>query len=194
MISILSWVVSCIIRYRAELLKLLWVIFVIIILVLLLWMRLILRTFFDKAIVINNRLVMFGAIVSVWLWISSVQYLRYLITLKCIILLMSGYICVRNIFCLVYLRAIHHICNVLSLFFLFEVLFVCILSLLVILLIVIILVGRLIFSIHFWIVYLILIIFILLRNMGCIFICILLFYYLVHILNIWLHNAYFIYI
>jgi len=192
MITILSWVVSCIIRYRAKLFKWLWIIFFIIILVYFLRMRLILRTFFHKAVVINDSLVMFLSIVSVWLWIRSVQYLRYLVALKCIILLMSGYVCVRNIFSLVYLWVIHHILNVLNLLVLFVVLFICILSLLVILLIVIILVWRLIFTIWFWIANFILIIFVLLWYKSCVFICIFLFNYLIHVLNVWLHYAYLI--
>jgi hypothetical protein len=192
MITILSWVVSCIIRNRTKLLKWLWVIFFIIILAWFLWMRLILRAFFYKAVVIHNSLVMFWAIVSIWLWIRCVQYLRNLIALKCIILLMSCYICVRNIFSMVYLWAIHHIWNVLNLFVLFVVLFVCILPLLVILLIVIILICWLIFSISFWIAYFILIILILLWYKCCVFISIFLFDYLIHVLNVWLHNAYFI--
>jgi hypothetical protein len=141
---------------------------------------------------IYNCLIVLLRVVRIALWVWSIQYLRYLIALKCIVLLMSSHICLRYVLSWVYLGAIHHAGDALSLLILFVVLLERILSLLVVFLIVVILVRRFIWDL--WVAHFVLIIFVLLWNLSVIFINIFLFDYLVDVLDLRLHYAHFIYV
>jgi len=146
-------------------------------------------SFLNEAIVIYNGLIVLLRIVRIVLWICSIQYLRYLVALQCVVLLMSAYILIWNILSWVYLGAIHHVWDVMSLITLLVVLLERFLPLFIILLIVVILVCGLIFPCNLLVAHFVLIIFVLLWDLLIIFVNIFLFHNLVNVLDLRLHNA-----